>query len=312
MPVNSNARFILTTSIILLAGIALAFLFLTFDTSSSLIIFQVRLPRLLLGLLVGAILAGCGSIYQMMLNNPLAEPYILGISSGSAFFATLAGLSGMVWLMPIAGFAGALLTMLLVWTIAHIGGWRDTAKLLLAGIIAGMFFSACISLLMYLNQKDIGIIINVLMGNLGRVFTHSEWSVFGIVGIVAVLLLGYLYLLSLKLNIMSTGDLSAESLGINVRSLRMQIFVITSLLVGVTVSFAGIIGFIGLIIPHIVRMLIGPDQKKVYPLSILVGAVFLVLCDFLSMHLAVMELPVGIITSFLGAPFFVYILVKSR
>ncbi|MDP8231241.1 MAG: iron ABC transporter permease [Candidatus Zophobacter franzmannii] len=307
-----KSRFPLVTTLVIITGAILVYFFLTFDTSSSIITQQVRLPRLLLGLLVGAILAGCGSIYQMMLNNPLAEPYILGISSGSALFATMAGLSGMVWLMPIAGFAGALLAMFLVWTIAHIGGWRDTAKLLLAGIIAGMFFSACISLLMYLNQKEIGMIINVLMGNLGRVFTNSEWQVFGIIGIISVGLLGYLHLLSLKLNIMSTGDLSAESLGINVKRLRIQIFIITSLLVGVTVSFAGIIGFIGLIIPHIVRMLIGPDQKRVYPLSILVGAIFLVLCDFLAMHLAVMELPVGIITSFLGAPFFVYIMVKSR
>jgi len=307
-----KSRFPLVTTLVIITGAILVYFFLTFDTSSSIITQQVRLPRLLLGLLVGAILAGCGSIYQMMLNNPLAEPYILGISSGSALFATMAGLSGMVWLMPIAGFAGALLAMFLVWTIAHIGGWRDTAKLLLAGIIAGMFFSACISLLMYLNQKEIGMIINVLMGNLGRVFTNSEWQVFGIIGIISVGLLGYLHLLSLKLNIMSTGDLSAESLGINVKRLRLQIFIITSLLVGVTVSFAGIIGFIGLIIPHIVRMLIGPDQKRVYPLSILVGAIFLVLCDFLAMHLAVMELPVGIITSFLGAPFFVYIMVKSR
>jgi iron complex transport system permease protein len=307
-----KSRFPLVTTLVIITGAILVYFFLTFDTSSSIITQQVRLPRLLLGLLVGAILAGCGSIYQMMLNNPLAEPYILGISSGSALFATMAGLSGMVWLMPIAGFAGALLAMFLVWTIAHIGGWRDTAKLLLAGIIAGMFFSACISLLMYLNQKEIGMIINVLMGNLGRVFTNSEWQVFGIIGIISVGLLCYLHLLSLKLNIMSTGDLSAESLGINVKRLRLQIFIITSLLVGVTVSFAGIIGFIGLIIPHIVRMLIGPDQKRVYPLSILVGAIFLVLCDFLAMHLAVMELPVGIITSFLGAPFFVYIMVKSR
>ncbi len=305
-------KLFISTLVISVLGAVLIYLFLTFKVDSQFIIMQVRLPRLLLGLLVGAVLAGCGSIYQMMLNNPLAEPYILGISSGSAFFATLAGLSGMIWLMPIAGFSGALVTMIIVWSIAHIGGWRDSSKLLLSGIIAGMFFSACISLLMYLNQQDIGIIINVLMGNLGRVFTNAEWQAFTVIGIVSILLLVYLYLLSLKLNIVSTGDLSAGSLGINVKRLRLQIFVITSLLIGITVSFAGIIGFIGLIIPHIVRMLAGPDQKKVYPLSILVGSLFLILCDFLSMHIAVMELPVGIITSFLGAPFFVYIMVKSR
>ena len=142
------------------------------------IIYSVRLPRLMLAFLTGFVLAGVGHSFQVMLNNPLAEPYILGISSGAAFGSILAVILGMHVLMPVFGFIGAFLTMFLVWFLAHIGGFFNKTKLLLSGIIVGMFFSALISLLMYLNQQEIGNIINILMGNLGRIFSRDEWIFF--------------------------------------------------------------------------------------------------------------------------------------
>ncbi|HPT72812.1 MAG TPA: iron ABC transporter permease [Candidatus Cloacimonadota bacterium] len=289
---------------------AVFYLYLTWGISSEWVLVKVRLPRFLLTLMTGMILAGVGSTYQMMLNNPLAEPYILGISAGGAFFATLAAVIGLSVLMPLFGFGGAILTMIIVWTLAHARGYFDKVKLLLSGIIAGMFFSACLSLLMYLNQQDISVIINILMGNLGHIFSNTEWLVFLGLFAVSIILMLYLLLSANKLNIVTSGDLAATTLGVDVKSLRRNIFFVSSILTGITVAYAGIIGFVGLIVPHMVRLRFGSDQKKVFPLSIWGGALFLLICDFLAMHLTVLELPVGIITAFIGCPLFVYLMIK--
>lgn len=289
--------------------IALIYLYLTYGISSTNILFAIRIPRLLLALLSGFVLAGVGYSFQVMLNNPLAEPYILGISSGAAFGSILAAVSGFYILMPVFGFLGALLTMILVWSLAHLGGVFDTTKLLLSGIIIGMFFSAFISLIIYFNQQDIGNILSVLMGNLGHIFSNLEWKIFlGVFGLSIILML-YLFSLSKQLEILSTGDLVAVSMGIDVRKLRRRIFVISSLLTGITVAYAGIIGFIGLVVPHLVRMIFGTRNDIFY--SALGGAFLLILCDFIAMHIAIIELPVGIITAFIGCPFFIYVMAKK-
>nr|HPI26505.1 iron chelate uptake ABC transporter family permease subunit [Candidatus Cloacimonadota bacterium] len=165
---------------ILILPIALGIfaLYLLWGNPDPNILWQVRVPRLCLTVITGMSLAAIGSVYQLMLANPLAEPYILGISSGSAFGSILMAALGLIVLMPLGGFIGAILTMLLVWRLAQKNGMFDRSRLIIAGVIVGMFFSSGISLIMYLNREDTALIMSTLMGNLGRIFSHSEWHIF--------------------------------------------------------------------------------------------------------------------------------------
>ena len=302
----------LLVTILVFVGLILVYFYLKLGSVDTNILLNVRLPRLLLTLFTGMTLAGIGSVYQMMLNNPLAEPYILGISSGAALGAVLAGLAGLFILMPLFGFAGAISTMLLVWILARKKGQFDKTRLLLSGIIAGMFLSAAISLVMYLFQKDTLLILGTLMGNLGHIFSLTEYRFFLILAGLGLLVLYIIGKDSLTLDILSSGDLYAKSVGVNVHGIRQRLFVLCSLLTGITVAYAGIIGFVGLIIPHSIRLITGSSQRRIYPLSLLAGAVFLLGCDLLAMHLTALELPVGVITAFLGCPFFVWLLLRRK
>ncbi|MCD4650931.1 MAG: iron ABC transporter permease [Candidatus Cloacimonetes bacterium] len=297
-------------SLLMLIGISVLFLF--YHASGSHIILQVRLPRLVLGIFSGIVLAVVGSSFQVILNNPLAEPYILGTSSGAALGSVLAMLSGVFWLMPLFGFAGALFSTLLVWFLARTGGFIHSTRLLLSGVIIGMFFSAIISLLIYLNQREIGSIIDILMGNLGRIFTHSEWRLFLILGGISSGLVVYLFFLGSRMNAVTAGDWVAHTMGADPVNLRKQVFVIGAILTGFAVAYAGVIGFIGLIIPHMIRLLGVNRQRQALPASAFGGAFLLVLCDFIAMHIAVIEIPVGVVTAFIGSPFFIYLLIKKR
>ena len=308
----ANKRTLWQIIILGLLAAGIIYVYLTFRTSSYYIVAQVRFPRLLLTFLCGFVLGGVGSVYQIMLNNPLAEPYILGVSSGAALGGVIAIVLGLYLFIPFFAFAGALILILIVWYLAQIGGFFSSTKLLLSGIIAGMFCASLISLLLYLNQREVGNIIGILMGNLGHIFSVREWQIFRFVTAGALILMFYLYTLSDKLNILTSGDLVASSLGIEVKMIRRNVFLVSSLLVGVTVAYAGIIGFVGLLVPHIIRMLFGNDQRKVFVLSAFGGAIFLIFCDLLAMHLTVIEIPVGIITAFIGCPFFVYCFAKNR
>lgn len=295
--------------LLLAAGITTAYL--AWGNPSPNILWQVRLPRMLLTLLTGMVLGAVGSVYQLMLANPLAEPYILGISSGSAFGAILMGVLGLSVLMPLGGFAGAMLTMLLVWSLAGRKGSFEKGRLLIGGVIAGMFFAAGISLLMYLYHEDTVIILGTLMGNLGRVFSLGEWKVFLGLGLVSVAILAWLYRQSITLDIVSSGDVFAGSVGVDVDALRKRIFVLSSILIGIVVSYAGIIGFVGLIVPHVARYFLGSVQKRVYPLAVFLGACFLLLCDLAAQRLTVLELPVGVITAAIGCPFFMWLMLRG-
>jgi iron complex transport system permease protein len=299
-------------ALLILGFIGISALYLLYDIADVRILSALRLPRYLLTLLAGGVLAGVGYIFQIMLNNPLAEPYILGVSSGAAFGGILASITGILALMPILGFAGALLTMAVVWMLAHLGGNFSTTRLLLAGIIMGFFFSSLISLLMYFNQQDISAILSILMGNLGHIFTMGEWRIFLAVAAVSLLLLGYLTLAARKLLVLTTGEITASSMGINVTSLRLSIFVVCSILTGMTVAYAGIIGFVGLVVPHLVRMLARTNRPALVPISVIGGAVLLLICDFIAMHIAIVEIPVGIVTAFIGCPFFIVVMARSR
>jgi iron complex transport system permease protein len=299
-------------ALLILGFIGISALYLLYDIADVRILTALRLPRYLLTLLAGGVLAGVGYIFQIMLNNPLAEPYILGVSSGAAFGGILASITGILALMPILGFAGALLTMAVVWMLAHLGGNFSTTRLLLAGIIMGFFFSSLISLLMYCNQQDISAILSILMGNLGHIFTMGEWRIFLAVAAVSLLLLGYLTLAARKLLVLTTGEITASSMGINVSRLRLSIFVVCSILTGMTVAYAGIIGFVGLVVPHLVRMLARTNRPALVLISVIGGAVLLLICDFIAMHIAIVEIPVGIVTAFIGCPFFIVVMARSR
>lgn len=299
-------------ALLILGFTGISALYLLYDIADVRILTALRLPRYLLTLLAGGVLAGVGYIFQIMLNNPLAEPYILGVSSGAAFGGILASITGILALMPILGFAGALLTMAVVWMLAHLGGNFSTTRLLLAGIIMGFFFSSLISLLMYFNQQDISAILSILMGNLGHIFTMGEWRIFLAVAAVSLLLLGYLTLAARKLLVLTTGEITASSMGINVSRLRLSIFVVCSILTGMTVAYAGIIGFVGLVVPHLVRMLARTNRPALVPISVIGGAVLLLICDFIAMHIAIVEIPVGIVTAFIGCPFFIVVMARSR
>jgi len=303
-----NKHFIIAILLLLL----LIAIYSMYGYTNSFLFLNVRLPRLLLTIMVGMILSGTGSVFQILLNNPLAEPYILGVSSGAALGSIIAGLTGMFVLAPLFGFTGALASILIVWALSHTGGFMDKTRLLFSGIIFGMFVSAIISFLMYWFQKDVGIILQVLMGNLGHIFSQTEWIIFLISFGISLILLLSLYFRSNALNIMTTGDDSAQSMGVDVKKLRLNVFITGSVLTGISVAYAGIIGFIGLIIPHFVRILVSSDQKKVFPLSVIYGANFLLLCDLIACNLTVVEFPVGIITSFIGCPVFLYLLLIRK
>jgi iron complex transport system permease protein len=300
---------------LLLSFILLAILisiYLAFGVESGYVIRHLRMPRLILTLLTGMVLGSCGFAYQLLLDNPLAEPYILGVSSGAALASILAGALGMYLLIPLFGFLGALAAMLLVYWLASRNGILNSSRLLLSGIIVGMFLSSIISLMMYLNQNDISNIINVLMGNLGHIFSENEWRIFLVIcGLAAVLLL-WLFLQGRRLLLLSTGELVAGSLGLNVRRYRIEIFVVCSLLTGMTVAFSGIIGFVGLIVPHLVRLTWKGNKAASIFYAGMFGAIFLLISDFIAMHLLIIELPVGIITSFIGCPLFIYLLGRRK
>ncbi len=272
------------------------------------ILFGIRIPRIVLGLITGMVLATSGGVLQGMLNNPLAEPYLLGISSGAALGSIIAIVLNKIFLMPIFGFLGALLTIILVWQIGKKGKIIHRTQLILSGIIISLFFSAIIALLMSIFQRELGQIFSILMGNLGYVFSKSSINILWIMGIVSVVGVIFLNFFANRVNILSLGDCTADSLGVDVQKTRRILFVLSSLLVGMVVAFTGIIGFVGLIIPHICRIMIGPDNRYLLPLSGILGAGFLVFCDTIARSILVIELPVGVITALFGAPFFVYLL----
>ncbi|MEA2103516.1 MAG: iron ABC transporter permease [Candidatus Cloacimonadota bacterium] len=275
------------------------------------ILFNIRIPRILLGLIAGMVLATSGGILQGMLNNPLAEPYLLGISSGAALGSIVALVIQKVFLMPVLGFMGALLTMFLVWHLAKSKNSIQRTKLILAGIIINLFFSAIIALLMSIFQRDISQIFSILMGNLGYIFSRDNIHILWIISIVSVGGIVFINLYSNRLNILTMGDYTANSLGVDVQKTRKLLFVLSSVLVGIVVAFTGIIGFVGLIIPHICRMIIGPNNRYLLPMSGILGAAFLLLCDTIARSLFVIELPVGVVTALCGAPFFIYLLRKK-
>lgn len=279
------------------------------------IIWAIRLPRVLLGVLVGASLSMAGAAFQGMFKNPMADPFVIGISSGAALGATLAiilraSISFIgVSTISIFAFIGAMITVLIVYNIAKVKNKVPITTLLLSGIAIGQFLTAIMSFLMVVYSNDMSKIIYWTMGSLAGKGWEPMLKI-SIPVIVSIILLNFF---SRDLNIMLTGEESAKSLGINVERTKVYILILGTFMVSMVVSVSGIIGFVGLIIPHIVRIIIGPDHRILLPVSGLVGGIFMIFSDTLARTIiSPVEIPVGIITALFGGPFFLYLLKKKK
>lgn len=282
--------------------------------TSAVILLEVRLPRLVLGFLVGGCLAAVGVALQAMLRNPLADPYVLGVSGGAAVGASLAivtGLSaaGAAWL-PLSAFAGSLLSLALLYRIAAVYGYLSVHTLLLAGVIINALFSAVIMFLTSLMDPTHAFrVLSWMLGSLGAPDVLSLAVVAGLLAIGGALLVRQAH----ALNLLTVGEESARSLGVDVEGVKRTLLVTTALLTGTVVSVSGLIGFVGMAVPHAVRMLCGADNRLLMPACVFSGGIFLVIADTVARTaLAPAELPVGVMTAMVGAPFFLYLLVARK
>ncbi|ELC8418166.1 iron ABC transporter permease [Clostridium perfringens] len=279
------------------------------------IIWGVRMPRVLLGAFAGMALAMVGVIMQATIQNPLGDPYILGLSSGAslgATFSILIGFSGVLssFGAPLGAFLGALMASVFVYFLAKIGGRITPFKMILAGMVISSICSSLTSLIIFLSKDNEGIrTVNFwMMGSLAG----AEWSNIVLPIVISVIPLIYFFTQYRNLNLMVLGDETSITLGLNVEKHRKIYMILSSLITGVIVSVCGTIGFVGIMIPHIVRLIFGTDHKTLLPFSALVGAIFLIWADVIARcAIANMELPIGIITSVIGAPFLLWLMVKG-
>ena len=276
------------------------------------ILYSIRIPRVLLAGLVGAALSCAGVVFQALLRNPLADPYVLGVSGGAAVGAISAiviGLGSLPFGIPGLAFAGGLLSILLVWGLSGATGDRRTDRMLLAGIIVNAFFSALIMFLVSTaGGEQIHSVVFWLMGDLAMAGERDIWlaALFLAAGFAVM------FFHARDLNILITGEGTALQLGIPVQRTRMILLVSASLVTGAAVSVSGVIGFVGLVVPHIVRMRFGSDHRLLLPASLLFGSAFLMAADTVArIVLAPAELPVGVITALCGAPYFAYLMKRS-
>lgn len=280
-----------------------------------LIVYKVRLPRIILSGLVGMGLAVTGAAFQGLFRNPLADPHILGVSSGAALGATIAMLSGIsarflgMGIVGLFAFAGGLATVLVVYRLACAGAAVKTTHLLLTGTAVSSLLSAVISFLMTRNREELE---KVYMWTLGS-FSSATWSKTGFLLIFLILGSGVLLTMSRELNLLAAGEDTARTLGVSMKTTRRVIILAGTFLVAACVSVSGIIGFVGLIIPHCVRLISGADHARLLPYSMLAGAVFMIFCDTLARTAtAPSEIPVGVVTAIFGAPYFIFLMYRDK
>jgi iron complex transport system permease protein len=281
------------------------------DQTTWMILFKIRLPRILLAGLVGFTLSLGGVVFQALLRNPLAEPFILGISSGAAVGAIIGIVFGLGFSfgVPLISFVGALCTILLVMGISSRHGGLESSTLLLTGVIINAFFTAVIMFFIATTSDSrLHSMLFWLYGDLSQ----SKYIHLSISLPFILIVSGILYIFSRHLNLIVGGEDAALQMGVEVEMLKWISFLGISLITGIVVSFSGVIGFVGLIVPHLMRMMLGPDHRLLIPATALGGAIFLIAADTVArMIISPSELPVGVITAFLGAPFFIYLL-KTR
>lgn len=285
----------------------------------SAIILQIRLPRIIAGVVVGAALASSGVVYQGVFKNPMADSYVLGVSAGAAVgasFSILFGLGSVVFglsLTQVAAFLGAVSAMFLVYNISRVGSRVPVTTLLLCGIAVNFFLFAVVGLMEVIAGDELHAIVFWLVGGFSNVLWRDIWAIlpFVVVGIIAV------YIYARDLNLMALGEETAQNLGVNIERSKLVLLVLASLITGAAVSVSGLIGFVGLMIPHLTRLVIGPDHRILLPASTITGAIFLVVCDDIARVIATpfastLELPVGIITMLAGAPFFIMLFRRKK
>lgn len=273
------------------------------------IIWGLRLPRLFMGLLVGASLALAGVVFQALLRNPLADPFILGVSSGAALGAIIASVFGFgtsPWGQKLFSFVGAMVTVFIVFRVARQKERLYPHTMLLTGVIINAFFSAAIMFLISVAKSDkIQSIFFWLMGDLS-LSSGGEVVIVLFLSLVAAV---SVYWFARPMNLLLGGEETASTLGVETERIKAILFVLASILTAAVVSSVGVVGFVGLIVPHMVRMVVGPDHRILIPASLLFGGAFLVISDTVARTIiAPMELPVGVLTALLGAPFFIYLL----
>ncbi|MFE6450673.1 FecCD family ABC transporter permease [Nocardiopsis dassonvillei] len=279
------------------------------------VLVELRLPRVVMGALVGALLATAGGAYQGVFRNPLADPYLLGAAAGAGLGATTVIVFGAQFsdspraLVPVAAFVGALLGVAAAYLLGSTAGGGGTAALVLAGVAVSSFLSAAQTLVQQMGVDELQRIFAWLLGGLGR----GGWddvrlvAPYAVVGLVVLLASGYL------LDMLALGDDKAVSLGLNPAAVRIVVIGAASLATAAAVSVSGLIGFVGIVVPHVVRRLVGSNYRAILPVTVLLGGAFLVLVDIVARTLiAPAELPIGVVTAFLGAPFFVLILRTTR
>jgi iron complex transport system permease protein len=274
------------------------------------IIFDVRLPRIIMAVLIGMMLASSGVVVQNVFQNPLADPYIIGISASATFGAVIAFVLNLPSIFyGIFGFITCLITSVIIFKLANKEKKIHTATLLIVGIAISSFLGAFTSFAMYLIGEDSFKIVMWTMGYLG----NATWMKILIVSMPFILVQIYFIYKRFDLDALMTGEVEAHSLGLNIEKTKIKLLIVASLIVAFSVAFSGMIGFVGLIIPHTMRMLVGSSNKKLIPISTIFGGLFLLVCDTLGRVIfSPVEIPIGVVTSFFGAPFFLYLAFKSK
>lgn len=288
--------------------------FNTLKAYQEIVVWELRTPRTLLAMLVGAIISVCGAVTQGLFRNPLADPGIIGVSTGAGLGAALSivllPVAVSAFMTPLAAFGGGLLTTLLVYKLAQSSHGTSVLILLLAGVAIAAFAGAVIGFLQYIaNEEKLRDLTLWGMGTLNG----ATFKTVALASATFVVLYMLTYKHAGQLNALLVGEPEARHLGIDVETLKLRLIVMTALGVGVAVAATGVIGFLGLVVPHLIRMLTGPDHKILLPLSALLGAALLLLADVASrLVLAPSELPVGLMTAVFGAPFFTFLLIQQR
>lgn len=271
------------------------------------VVLDVRLPRILTAAAVGGGLAICGTVFQAILLNPLADPYTLGVSAGAAFGAALAIILNIsfagTYSITLLAFAGAAATLALVIYLSAGAGGLSSNNLILSGIIVAAILSAGISFLKYLADEQVGIIIFWLMGS----FASRTWNDVLLITIALMISMMIFLIFARDLNLLSLGERAAASLGVDTGKVTLILLVTASLLAAVCVSVSGIIGFVGLLVPHLMRSITGPDNLRLIPVTLLSGATLLLIADTITRAILPHEVPIGILTALIGGPFFCYI-----
>lgn len=294
--------------------VAPGFIEQTWSQSREAIVWDIRFPRALLGMMVGAGLAMVGASLQAVTRNPLADPHLLGISSGAAFGAILAllhtGLFIGLLTVPLLAFVGALGATVIVLGVSRFADATSADRLVLAGVAVSFIIMACANVLIFLaDPKATHIVVFWMLGGLGL----AQWGQLIYPLVILLLCAGWLMWKAQDLNAMTIGDETASTLGIPVARFRMSVFVVGALITGVMVAFSGVIGFVGLMVPHVVRMAVGGEYARVLPGSALIGAIFLLLADVAARTvMAPEDMPIGIVTGLVGGAFFVWLLGRKR